>query len=307
MKSRACLLIALLFVLSGCVSESPLIKKNDFLDYIPVSPVKSDGFIGENGQMEKWSNLSDTAKLFNLPILTSRVTVKKINVDGSIQYLPVSLTSSVGSYDVVMEFIKYRVESVFDSKGKNIGERYTGVGLRVNASITTTSSGINVSGLANLSSAAKVGSLAGTISATIIGIDGSEISSLLPLNAQLDETSIQNIMQSLAAVKTLMWKSRITPQLIGVKQNQQNMFDTLLIYNEYEYKPDSNSAIIDKYWLPDGVKPDTAHTAKLILWMHECGVSDFAKRDLPNLLNNSEMNEYRNKIVDKIKNEQSHN
>ena len=110
-----------------------------------------------------------------------------------------SVTAESGQYIVIMDFMKYLVEPVIDDQtNKEIGMGRVGVGLRMTATINTSKAGINLGSLLAIGVAAQIGSLRGTLTVDIIGIDSPDIPNLLISNSTIDETSIQKTLESIA-------------------------------------------------------------------------------------------------------------
>jgi len=77
--------------------------------------------------------------------------------------------------------MKYRVEDVSegaDGSGESLGTARIGVGLRIKAVVQTTEVGLNLGSLI-------------AIGAEVIGIDSPDVTNLIPLTSEIDQTSIQ--------------------------------------------------------------------------------------------------------------------
>ncbi|WP_160712195.1 hypothetical protein [Chitinophaga solisilvae] len=97
---------------------------------------------------------------------------------------------------------------------------YMGVGLRIQASITVLSDSINLSSFYSLGLAASQKKLNGTMIIQTLGISGENISPLMPMPDQINESTIQSAMQALATIKSKIYDAKgviISPQVIGFK------------------------------------------------------------------------------------------
>ncbi|MCQ6958583.1 hypothetical protein [Mucilaginibacter aquariorum] len=97
---------------------------------------------------------------------------------------------------------------------------YIGVGLRIQASITVLGDSVNLSSLYSIGAAASQHKLSGTLIIQTLGISGEDISPLMPLPDQINESTIQAAMQSLATIKSKIYnKDRIiiSPQVVAFK------------------------------------------------------------------------------------------
>lgn len=107
-----------------------------------------------------------------------------------------------------------------DVKNKIKFPVYVGVGLRIQASITVLSDSVNLSSLFSIGLAASQKKLNGTLIIQTLGVSGENISPLMPLPDQINESTIQFAMQSLATIKSKIYdtdKTIISPQVLAFK------------------------------------------------------------------------------------------
>jgi hypothetical protein len=79
---------------------------------------------------------------------------------------------------------------------------------------------VNLSSLYSIGAAASQHKLSGTLIIQTLGISGEDISPLMPLPDQINESTIQAAMQSLATIKSKIYnKDRIiiSPQVVAFK------------------------------------------------------------------------------------------
>jgi len=240
------LLIISVLMFAGCASvdkgavdsnllASSGIDPDKYLDYQPIDPLpvaKVEVFNGTSIEGEYWAKLDAEAKRKALPNQSSAVSVSKSDYSGKIEYLGSSVSGDTGSYKVVMDYMKYRVESIYDtSSGEYLGVGKVGVGLRITADIETSSVGINMASLLSIGAEAKAGNLSGGIVVDVIGIDSKDVTNLLPLTSEIDQSSIQSALQSLASIKTKIFEDgvEITPHLVALKQAKPDQKSKLLL------------------------------------------------------------------------------
>lgn len=276
--------ILLGIILTGCAhnpeknaTESPS-SPNNFLGYQPIDPVpaKSVTFYhpGSGKKIEvPWGSLvydSDCQKKQKtetkkksycddlrvtdlLPLHSARVTVRKLDSSANVSYLTSSVNSEAGTYEVVMDFMKYRVDSVVDKSGFYSGDAIVGVGLRIRSSVQSSNTEVNFSSLVNLGVEAKRGNITGSIAVDVYGIDSPDVTNLIPLSTELDQTSIQQALQGLAAIKAVMGKdgTRFYPHVLGVRQDKPNQRATIQgKASVYSYT--SSSEQLRQYWKEGG-------------------------------------------------------
>ncbi len=271
-------LIVLLFF--GCASlPVNKITSEKFLGYQPVDPIpvsKVKIFDSEiNGVTEVfWKSLNSKSKRSLLPLQSAQSSVSKNEVSGKISYLGASISAEEGSYQVIMDYMKYRVEDVFDVSGNYIGSGRIGVGLRIKAVIVTKKSNLNLGSLSAIGLQADQENLSGGISVDVVGIDSENVTNLIPLTSEIDQTSIQTALQSLASIKSKLWEEEttITPHLIAFRQAQPNKEAEIRSQISTFIKTVSGD-ILRKYWKPDGENIDKENEKNIKRWMENNRIS----------------------------------
>lgn len=124
-----------------------------------------------------------------------------------------AVSSRNKSYRIVMDYSKHRT-----IMHRNLGKGRIGVGLRLVAKITTSKNNLNLGDFFALGAAAESNHLHGTLSIEVIGIQSRDISSLIPLPGELNQTTMQNAMQALSTIKSRIHDSdtQLHPQVIGI-------------------------------------------------------------------------------------------
>lgn len=245
---RGLFLVALAISMAGCTTSGvtvpggaipPAAPTNaPFIGYEPIDPIATpkvytlDSPVQGTEKLWAGMKIEDIRKL--LPNQTSTTTIKRIAADGKVTFLTASTSAESGVYEVVMDYAKYRSEPVFDA-GANppggappaasaalIGYGKIGVGVRIKANIQTLKAGVDLNGLFALGLAARAQQLKGTLSVDVIGIDSPGVNALLPVGVQLDESSIQASLQSLASIQTKIYddKVNLTPHLIAIRRGR---------------------------------------------------------------------------------------
>uniref|UniRef100_UPI00404B9FEC hypothetical protein n=2 Tax=Gelidibacter sp. TaxID=2018083 RepID=UPI00404B9FEC len=94
---------------------------------------------------------------------------------------------------------------------------YVGVGLRIQASVTTLKDSVNLGSLYGLGLAASQNKLNGTLIIQTLGISGENISQIVPIPDRINESTIQTALQSLATIKSKIYdvKTIIRPQIVA--------------------------------------------------------------------------------------------
>lgn len=212
--------------------DSPLgtfILEKQFKDYVPVSPLDYEDYVSVyNPDSNKfvWKMIPEIAiekdKMVKfLPNEAVYVTVRKIDVNGGINWGVSSVTAEKGSYTVIMDYCKFTTLKAYENDSLCIGFTKVGVGLRITANIETAKAGLNIGSLFGLGIAAQGGKLTGTMSIDVIGMESKQITDLLPLPSEISPASIQNCLQAMAAIKTKIYDTdtRLFPQIVAVKSS----------------------------------------------------------------------------------------
>lgn len=292
-------------LLSSCTSlPVSIIESNKYLGYKPIDPVPvttvkyySQGTI-EDVYWESIENSEERRKL--LPLQSAQVSVAESNSSGKISYLDGSISGERGSYEVIMDYMKYRVEDVFDTNGKYLGSGRIGVGLRIRAQVVTDKSNLNLGSIANIGLEANNGNLRGGISVDIVGIDSKDVTNLIPLTSEINQTSIQAALQALASIKAKLWDDiDITPHLVAIKQSEAGAEDKIR-GSTFSFGKDLNSVKLREYWKPGGSSINSGNETALKDWMSSNGL-DTGTGSITLFLNSKELSALRSKAVKDLK------
>ena len=95
---------------------------------------------------------------------------------------------------------------------------YIGIGLRVTADILTYSGNVNISGLGAIGVAADAKKLSGSLVVQTLGINGKSIAGALPIQSELNQTTVQNAIVAVGAIKTLLYDGDTValPRVVGL-------------------------------------------------------------------------------------------
>ena len=196
----------------------------NFRGYEPVDPVEFEDEVvirNVDGALDskdiKLLSREETLGFLNNE--TVLVSIGEFKQEGSLEYLPIAFSKKNTSYKITMDYMKYATLAKFSDR-KFIGSRRVGVGLRLISLITTAEAGINISDLYSIGLAAKEGKLSGTLIIEVIGIKSREVTSLIPLPSEINQTTIQNAMQALATIKSKIYdeETSLYPQVMAIKE-----------------------------------------------------------------------------------------
>lgn len=203
--------------LGGCATSSitqaeaiNLVRASGFsaekgAGFVPIDPViaESQVTVVKDGALvtKDIRLLSNKETLDFLADTRSKVSVSKVNSNGTLSYLTGSLSQEKGRYLAIMDYTKFFIEDM-NEDGKNIGRLRTGVGLRLVADINTLKTGVDLGGLLKIGLAASREELTGSLEVQAIGVTSNEIDALLPgMLPTINEESIQRALEAMAAVK----------------------------------------------------------------------------------------------------------
>ncbi|MEM9935652.1 MAG: hypothetical protein AAF824_18645 [Bacteroidota bacterium] len=203
--------------------------ENSFQDYIPISPIEYEQkflVIGTDGNFDTLTVkqlAEDKGSILKfLQNEAVAVQISKYESSGKISYAPSSISGEKGSYSVIMDYVKFTTLKIPNQQNGCDGFAKVGIGLRVRASIETRKKKLNLGGLIGLGVQADRNKLTGTISIDVIGIESKEVTSLLPLPTEISSSSIQTVLQAMAAMKAQIYnpETRLYPQIVAVKKTQ---------------------------------------------------------------------------------------
>jgi len=197
-----------------------------FRGFEPVDPTEfnNDILIVQDGVIAskdlKLLNSEETLGFLNNE--TVLVSIGQLTSEGKIAYIPFAISKKNTSYKVTMDYMKYATLGQQDERNNFIGYKRVGVGLRLISLITTAEAGINISDLYSIGLAAKAGKLSGTLMIEVIGIKSKDVTTLLPLPSEINQTTIQNAMQALATIKSKIYDedTRLYPQVMAIKLDE---------------------------------------------------------------------------------------
>jgi hypothetical protein len=221
--------------MSGEVKSTTLkASPEQYLDYQPIEPEVVDTVewydkgVGKKVEI-LWDSLTNDQKRVMLPNQTALVSVASQSANAKLEYLVASVSGDAGAYVVVLDFMKFKVENIFDENDMYLGTGKVGVGLRIKATVVTAEAKLNLGSLLALGVAAEAKKLDGTLSVEVIGIDSAKVTDLLPMGVTISQASIQNSLQALASIKPYLWEKEttITPQLIWFRQARANALDDM--------------------------------------------------------------------------------
>lgn len=185
--------------------------KNGLQDsFMPIEPIPVNNFSEYNDKTKKldlvyFKNMSKSQ--IRERLLTQSATVKIYKYDEStglqLPAFGATFSQASGKYKVIMDYMKYTIEPIFEESGKYelIGFAKVGIGLRISANLETEGADINLGSLLAIGAAANAKELKGDISISVIGIDSPDITNLIPLTSAIDQTSIQSALQAMASIK----------------------------------------------------------------------------------------------------------
>jgi hypothetical protein len=295
----------------GCRNSFPVttIDSDQYLGYIPIDPLPVakvrvyDPDLNLNKEVY-WKSIKDNDLIRSLlPLQSAQVAISKIEASGKVNYTGASLSGDVGSYKVIMDYMKYRIADAYDKNGQYLGSGRIGIGLRIKAELVTSKANLNLGSISAIGLEANMNNLSGGISIDIIGIDSEHVTNLIPLTSEIDQTSIQSALQALASIKSKLWEeeTNITPHLVAIQQSipdanskiRQELTSTKYMQSDY-------GDIIRNYWKPDGVSIDQSHEEEILEWMENNNL-DTGPGSLTMFIVSNQHEDMRKKLVEDLR------
>lgn len=218
-------------VVSGCSrigtwlwgKDQKILESGEFQGYAPRDPIHLPGFdVVENGDTlsRYWSDMTSEEIRLSLPYTDDVVLVQDRNKRRRIPFSDVAITGEKGDYAVYNDYMKYRLEKLRGEDGSLLGVGKVGVGVRVIAEITTRERNLRLPDLFSLAAEAQSGNLTGSLNLKVIGMESKDITMLMPMGTEINDTSISMAFQAVAAVKAKLYDRdvRLTPHIYAVRE-----------------------------------------------------------------------------------------
>jgi hypothetical protein len=171
-----------------------------------------------------------------MPDETMRLAIGRVDGSGSITFGPASAGVAGSSYVVVLDYIKCdtsqvglkkteRAEGAAEYSLATSGNTpdiilpvYVGVGLRLTANVRIVEGSVDLANLLAIGAAVKSKRASGTLVIQTLGLTGEGVSTAIPIPSELNETTIQNALIAMGAVKAKTYheKTLVTPRVVGV-------------------------------------------------------------------------------------------
>jgi hypothetical protein len=226
-SSSVALIITILVIgITGCatVPQKEFHPVTTLHEFVPIDPLPFEtvSYTKPDGTKVKgvsWAAIPSSTIRSLLPNQEAFMTTYKLAASGDIRYLTSNVSAEAGVYRVIMDYVQYRVEDIYDEDGDKIGIGRVGIGMRIKANIETLKSGVDLGSLLALGVAARLGQVRGSLTVAVLGLQSPEITTLFPTPSEINETSIQKSLEALAAIKSKIGDNAtlLTPQIVSVK------------------------------------------------------------------------------------------
>lgn len=242
--------------ISGCATtdlEEPrtLGERNAGYNYIPLDPLPvSAASLGRCvARSDKPNVVADFMDA--LPDNAVRIAIQDVSAAGQGALGPISLGTSGRQYRVTLDYVTADTTNIAfvlsttdgsdpitamterregtvilrrasgvtpDNAREVVIPVYVGVGLRLTAFVDVRRGNVNLASLGALAASAEANRTAGTLAVQTLGISGQQVASQLPLPSELNATTVQNAIQSLGAVKAILFDrdTAIAPRVTGI-------------------------------------------------------------------------------------------
>lgn len=220
----------ILLILVSCDSSRILNQGktyDSFRGFEPIDPIEylEEVAIIENGEIifKYPLKLKKEEILGFLANETVLVSVGQFNGEGAIGYGPASFSVKGSSYKITMDYMKFATLREKAENGNIAGYKRVGVGLRIIANVVAMESGINLGDLFAIGLAAKANKISGTLMLEVIGIKSKDVTSVIPLPSEINQSTIQSAMQAMATIKSKIYEegTDLYPQVMAIKSNEE--------------------------------------------------------------------------------------
>jgi len=159
----------------------------------------------------------DNSLLPSFPNLVSTVTLYQVDQDGSLSLLGNSLSAKKSTYIVIYDYTQTQTIQITDASTSLNYYALIGVSVRMVARVTTKTAGINLANLFGLGIAANNKKVTGSLEVRANGINSQQINEIIPVTADLSQSTIANALQAVATIKSHIYDAgtKITPQFLA--------------------------------------------------------------------------------------------
>lgn len=216
-----------------------------FRGFVPIDPMELNSKVptfDANGVGPSKRDVRSLRKEEILKFLSNETvltTISQVDIGGEMVLGPSAFSTKNSKYRVTMDYMKYSTLMVGDTARALDGFARVGVGLRVILSIFANKSKIALTDLFSIGFAAEANQLSGSLMIEIIGIKSDEVTSAIPLPSEINPTTIQLVMSSMATIKSKIYdsKTELIPQIIAVQSEDATFRDEMLRhFTDYQYK-----------------------------------------------------------------------
>jgi len=229
MKNTLIPLLTAIIILASCDTTKILSAGKtyeNFRGFEPIDPIEylEEVAIVENGEIVfKYPlKLKKDEILSFLANETVLVSVGQFSGEGKLGYGPASFSIKGSSYKITMDYMKFATLREKNEKGVLTGYKRVGVGLRIIANVTAMESGVNLGDLFAIGLAAKANKVSGTLMIEVIGIKSKDVTAVLPLPSEINQSTIQSAMQAMATIKSKIYEdgTGLYPQVMAIKSEE---------------------------------------------------------------------------------------
>lgn len=215
-----------LLLVFGC-NPSKIMKEGktytNFRGFEPIDPIEymeEIAIVENNNIVHKCAlKLSKEEILRFLSNETVLVSVAEYTADGGLGYGPVNFSTKGSNYRITMDYMKFATLREITEERELLGYKRVGVGLRIIANVTSLESGINLGDLFSIGLAAKANKITGNLMLEVIGIKSKDVTSVLPLPSEINQSTIQSAMQAMATIKSKIYEqgTELYPQVMAIR------------------------------------------------------------------------------------------
>lgn len=239
------------------IEEAPSLGElNSAISYIPLDPLP---VAIRNDKSCAGAPVNAAALLDSLPDNAVRVSIKQVSGKGGLTLGPAAVGSEGGQYQVVLDYVNAdtaNIRFVIGMYTRNADGSYSdpqpigsnlppgaevlvkrvddessigsnevvipvnvGVGLRLTANVTVLKGSVNLASLGAIAASVEANRASGSLVVQTLGINGKQVAASLPLPSELNNTTVQNAIQSLGAIKAVIYdtaNTRIVPRVTGI-------------------------------------------------------------------------------------------
>jgi hypothetical protein len=211
------------FLIAACAAPPAPLTAKSYGSFRAIDPMDMRFFWGDEASMDQDRDGLTTRDeiLSQLPNVGGHVTRARLDRWGKIVSVGESRSVSGARYDLTFDWGRYRSDG-YEPDAETHVVVHSGVGTRIRAQFTTSSSGIDLTSLEAIGEAADEGDLEGTIELSTIGLSGRGIDESIPSVSSISSDAVYQILDAAQQLRAKLYNREADINFVALAFGQHN-------------------------------------------------------------------------------------